>query len=132
MEQLLNGLAHVGVYVSDVERSRKFYEDILGFTYIGQSVMDSDQGPTDLIFLKQGDLTLELVHKQTFLKNCNGYVDHIAFSVKNVEEVEKKLREQGVKFQQSTVRHEPQILSGIHFIHFYGPDGERLELYRED
>ena len=27
----IHGLAHVGVFVSDLERSKRFYRDVLGF-----------------------------------------------------------------------------------------------------
>ena len=45
---MLKEVMHIGITVSDIERSIKFYRDILGLTFKGQAVMEGKE--TDALF----------------------------------------------------------------------------------
>jgi len=67
-----NVMNHMGQCVSDLERSRTFYEKALGFTY--WRTLELDDSPSDkllqlqsplgfrALYLKQGTFVLELLH----------------------------------------------------------------------
>lgn len=49
---MLKGITHVGVTVSDIERSIAFYRDVLGLKYIGRLTMKGEE--TDRLFGRAG------------------------------------------------------------------------------
>jgi lactoylglutathione lyase len=54
-----------------------------------------------------------------------GIVNHLAFSVENVEEEMTRLKQLGVEFDNDIPR---VVLGGVKIAFFTGPDGEVLEL----
>ena len=49
---MLKHIAHVGVTVSNLERSIDFYQNVLGLSYKGQMVMEGEA--TDTLFGTKG------------------------------------------------------------------------------
>lgn len=70
-------LAHIGVYVHDLERSVRFYQDVLDFVQIFRY---ENQG-TPIAFLQNGTCVLELIEKPASAGRTDGRVDHIALAV---------------------------------------------------
>ncbi len=126
----IKGLAHIGVFVSDLKKSKKFYEDVLGFETIWEcGVKESDGTVTDVAFVKNGDLTLELVRLETLQNRADGIADHVAMSVDNIEMVKDILLERGIVFETKEIVFCQDVFSnGSKWILFRGPDNERLEL----
>ena len=119
----VKGLAHIGVFVKDVEASVKFYRDILGFT-----VTDKADVGSKLVFANAGTCLLELIQPKEYKPRVPGQVDHIAIEVKGIEEMRAYLEEKGVKVP-AEVGVMPNLLGGVKNIFFEGPDGERIEFF---
>ena len=52
---------HVGVFVSDMDRSVKWYEEMLGYKLMFKKVFDlPNQGPVLMAWIKNGDSYIEL------------------------------------------------------------------------
>lgn len=49
---MLNEIVHIGITVSDMERSISFYRDILGLEYKGELMMEGPE--TDTLFRLSG------------------------------------------------------------------------------
>ena len=119
------GLAHVGVFVRDLEVSKKFYCDILGF----EIIWECEVGMDHVAFVKKGDLCLELVLPANAPCCGDGMVDHIAMRVKNIETVRDALKTKGIVFETDDVVFNDRVFpNGSKWILFRGPDGEHLEL----
>ncbi|GAA1354559.1 VOC family protein [Streptomyces beijiangensis] len=120
---------HVGLNVTDLDRSLVFYADVLGFQVLGEG----KEGESRYAFLGQ-DGTLVL----TLWQQADGAYDralaglhHLAFQVDAIEDVkaaEEQLRSHGADFAHDGVvaHHEGASSGGIFF---HDPDGTRLEIY---
>ncbi|MEV6953243.1 VOC family protein [Streptomyces sp. NPDC051183] len=119
---------HVGLNVTDLDRSLVFYRDVLGFGLLGEG----KEGDRRFAFLGQdGELVLTLWQQAS-----GGYapaaagLHHLALSAGTIEEVreyEERLRGLGVEFAyEGVVAHAEGAASGGIF--FHDPDGVRLEI----
>jgi catechol 2,3-dioxygenase-like lactoylglutathione lyase family enzyme len=121
---------HIGLNVSDLGRSRDFYTRAFGFRVVNES---SEPGRA-FAFLADGDGRLVL----TLWQQSAGRFDaarpglhHLSFQADGIDAVraiERRLREDGVKFlYDGVVPHAEGADSGGIF--FEDPDGIRLEVY---
>lgn len=120
---------HIGLNVSNLERSRDFYQAVFGFEASGES----QEADRRFVFLSRGKtlvLTLWQQSEGRFDKSFPG-LHHLSFQVEAIEEVQKaerKLREMQAKLiYDGVVPHSEGGQSGGIF--FEDPDGIRLEIY---
>ncbi|MFE9576134.1 VOC family protein [Nocardia sp. NPDC006044] len=125
--QLATG--HIGLNVSDLERSVDFYRRALGFEQLGASA----DGERKWAFLGAGGrLSLTLWQQSTgaFSVETPG-LHHLSFQVDSIDQVravEAVLREHSVRIlHDGVVAHGEGAASGGIF--FTDPDGIRLEVY---
>src|SRR5262245_52089496 len=125
----LAGLGHVLLRVMDLERSKKFYADVLGFHILEE---DPEHGGTFMALPGQShaiDLfavtDAEAAERQT--PGVRG-LGHIAFRLESeagLKDAYATLREHGVEILR-TIDHVSQKS-----IYFHDPDGNMLEIYYE-
>jgi len=123
----MSKLAHIGIVVTDVERSKNFYKEFCGCEP-GNLIQDDRY---KLQYLDAGGQTIILLQRlpsdPEAPRRC-GVHDHIAFQVQNIDTAVEKLRAAGVKLQM----HEPKVeIIGAKIFYFEGPDGERLEYVQD-
>ncbi len=124
------GLAHIGVFVADIEVSKAFYTDVLGFECFDESVVKADDGDVVIAFIRLGSCVLELVQfPESKQRSTDSVIAHIALDVKNIENVQAYLLEKGVKFETEKPVELSMIFdNGVKYLMFAGPDGEVLEI----
>ena len=121
----IEGLAHVGFFVDDLERSLKFYTEILGFT---QDCTWNVPG-VRVALLHLGDCTLEMMQFEQPKPFAAGRYDHLALRVDDIEAVWNELKAKGVKFNTEEIIVDPGWgTTGARYILFPGPDGETIEI----
>ncbi len=119
---------HIGLNVTDLERSLDFYRDALDFQVIGEG---KAEGRRFAFLGLDGELVLTLWEQAdgAYAPAAAG-LHHLAFSAGAVEEVrayEARLRGLGVAFAyEGVVAHGEGAASGGIF--FHDPDGTRLEI----
>ena len=122
-------MGHVGLNVSDLGRSKRFYQDLLGF----ELKLESEEHGRKFVLLGRGPqilLTLWEQAKGRYAPAQAG-LHHLSFQAERLEDVraaEKRLQDQGVEFRYTgVVPHAGGSSSGGIF--FYDPDGIRLEIF---
>ncbi|MGR4879023.1 VOC family protein [Streptomyces sp. LARHCF249] len=119
---------HVGLNVTDLDRSLAFYRDALGFQAMGEG---KEEGRRFAFLGQDGELVLTLWQQAdgAFAPASPG-LHHLALSAGAIEEVreyEERLRSLGVEFAyEGVVAHGEGAASGGIF--FHDPDGIRLEI----
>jgi catechol 2,3-dioxygenase-like lactoylglutathione lyase family enzyme len=131
-------LAHYSIRAPDLEASRKFYTDVMGFrvgyrphfpfpgVWLYQSDDESEYGIVHIIGSGQsGSRGLEqyLGERSTQGSNDTGAFDHIAFSATDLLGMRARLLGLKVDFQERTV---PSL--GLHQIFLRDPAGVVIEL----
>ncbi|GAB2499962.1 VOC family protein [Nocardiopsis aegyptia] len=120
---------HVGLNVTDIERSRDFYNRLLSLETIGEG---KEEGREFALLGRDGRLVVTLWQQSTHaFRTDSAGLHHLSFQVETIEEVrrtEAELRAAGVEFAyDGVVPHGEGAASGGIF--FHDPDGIRLEIY---
>ena len=126
MAKGLTGLAHIGVRVSDMERSLKFYVNDLGMELIDYYT----RGTTILGFVQAGTCILELIYSPN-VNVCAlkpGQVDHVSLECDDIEAFMKSI--DGKVEVLSPIGEMPDVMGGTKNVFFKGPDDERIELFQ--
>jgi len=121
---MIQGIHHVAVRVSDLERSIAFYADAFGFAVRSRTQLASG---ARIAFLAHagGGCELELIAGLHDHHAGDGLVHHLAFLVDDVDDAWARLAAAGVTMLDAA----PETLaSGRRLFSFRGPDGERLQV----
>lgn len=144
--QLIQGLDHVSVTVSDLEVSVRFYRDILGFDLVARQTGDpSYLGPItgypnvrlEAAFLEMpGGIALELFQfshpagrahdPETF----HPLASHICLAVRDVGRLWEELGRAGVAFRSPPIVVSSGVNKGGISCYLRDPDGYTIELYQ--
>ena len=120
-------LGHTVVFVSDIERSKKFYADVLGFKVSDQ--YPSSMMPGGMVFLRcNGDHhCLALVGGKNGEANGKS-LHHIAFELATLDEVFRA--RDHLKTHGTKIVFEGRRRAGCQVaVEFLDPDGHHLELF---
>jgi lactoylglutathione lyase len=124
-------LLHTMLRVGDLDRSIKFYTEILGMTLLRQK--DYPEGKFTLAFLgygnEQENTVLELTHNwDTSSYDLGNGFGHLAIAVDDVYQATEQIRQQGGKI----LRDAGPMNAGSTIIAFVeDPDGYQIELLTE-
>lgn len=112
---------HISHITTDLEASRAFYRDVLGFRTIQRP---NFQFPGAWLFNYgvQVHLIVDDAAPQP-ARTVSTRVDHIAFHVDDTDVVEQLLREHGVEYRTSKVAD-----TGVTQLFFCDPDGNHIEI----
>ncbi len=139
----LQRLTHIGICVSDLERSLHFYRDLLGFREVSKLAVSGDVPSTLLeiegvnlqaVYLERDGTTIELLfytepgHRGDGLARPMNQLGltHLSFSVDDFETTLASLRAAGVDVLEGTRVDSEAIRSSAVFL--TDPDGTRVEL----
>lgn len=132
MNLKINRLQHVGIPVTDIQRSEVFYTQ-LGFKNVMSSTFEINGEPGGKVtMLQSGETIIELYQMpptelEKIRQRSDGHIDHLAFDVDDVDATFQLLKAEGYKVLEDA----PVFLAfwskGCKYFNIMGPDGERLE-----
>lgn len=131
-KDLVNKVDHIGIAVSSLEESIKFYQEVLGLELHGTEVVEEQK--VKVAFLPIGDTEVELLEATTpdsaiakFIETKGQGVQHIAFRVDNIEAALDEMRAKGIRL----IDEKPRYGAGgarIAFLHPKSTNGVLIEL----
>ncbi|HSY74697.1 MAG TPA: VOC family protein [Dongiaceae bacterium] len=121
-------LLHTRYRVNDLERTVKFYRDVLGLAEVKRH--KSPRG-SELVFM-QADGSEELIELCHFPGSepvkCQPDLTHLAFEVESLDEFAKHLEKHGLKFSDGPTTSS----SGTTFAFVDAPEGYEIELIQKN
>ena len=130
----MTGIHHVALTVTDLERSLRFYTQVLGFRQ--GRWLRGPGGPSEIVFVEvPGGGRVELFHYAEGTvaapprrdNHTTGW-NHVAFGVPDIDAAVQGLQSKGVTF---TVLPAAKGTAPIRVAFFADPDGNTLELFEE-
>lgn len=145
---MISGMHHCSVAVLNLERSVKFYRDILGLEllYIAKDHGDEEtskgvgveNAKMDIAMFKAGNTNVELIEYKNPKGRpydrlpCDIGCMHLAFQVQDINKVYIELVDKGIKFNSPPIRITEGSLKGWKWTYFPDPDGAQLELVEQN
>jgi lactoylglutathione lyase len=85
----LQGFQHLGLPVTDLERSKAFYEN-LGLEEVMRTALPAEDEAIQVVMLRKDDFTIELYQlagqeRREIAARHDGHIDHIALNVRDIE-----------------------------------------------
>jgi catechol 2,3-dioxygenase-like lactoylglutathione lyase family enzyme len=136
-------VTHIGICVADLERSIRFYRDLLGFQYLSELRVAGEPTNTLLelsdvdlraVYLERDGVRIELLNyasppaeppPRARRMNEHG-LTHLSFRVTELAALKERLRSAGVKIVDRTYFEFPAFEAAAVMIE--DPDGQRIEL----
>ncbi len=128
----LSHIEHIGIAVSNLEDSIKYYEEVLGLHCY--SIEEVREQKVRTAFFKLGQTKIELLESTDpegpigkFIEKRGQGVHHLAFAVKDIKGALKDLEEKGVSLIDKTPRKGAEGLD-IAFLHPKSTHGVLMEI----
>ena len=131
MNLKINSFQHLGIPVSNLDVSEKFYER-LGFSNVMSSPFEKNGETGKVAMMEKNGMIIEIYQLppselEEIKSRKDGHIDHIAFDVDDIDVTYKALKENNF----NPVEEEPVFLpywkKGCRYFAILGPDGEKLE-----
>ena len=121
-------IGHVGIYAQDLERSARFYTEVLGFQ-VTDIIAPDGPLPGGAVFLRCAtDHHAIALFQATDENKAGGSLHHIAMEVPTIDEL-VRVREH-LRMHQVQIDLDGRRGAGVQLVvEFRDPDGHRLEIY---
>ncbi|HEY9576411.1 MAG TPA: methylmalonyl-CoA epimerase [Pseudobacillus sp.] len=103
----MNGVDHIGIAVSSLEETLRFYTEQLGLTLMGIEEVLSEQ--VKVAFIDGGNVKFELLEPMSsesavakFIEKRGQGIHHVAFRVENIEQRIQEIKENGIRMINDT------------------------------
>ena len=127
----VQGFQHLGLPVTDIARSRAFYER-LGFRAVFETTLPAEGGAIQVAMLDLSGFVLELYQLvgadlAGIAARGDGHVDHLALNVADIEQAWGAARAAGLTPLEDAPVFLPFWDKGCKYFTVRGPDGEKVE-----
>lgn len=124
---------HLGIMTNSIDTLSRWYRDEVGFEFSEEHIIPGDP-ELRLLFLKKGNLTLELIQKgsgEDFSGLAHGHWDHFALDCSDLKGLLARMRGRGITVADSD-GDDPVVLAdfleeGVAYFTLQSPNGEKVE-----
>ncbi len=125
------GFQHLGLPVTNIERSEAFYSQ-LGFKTVMKTDLPADSDAVKVIMMELKGFVLELYQLvgnelAEVRGRVDGHIDHLALDVQDIERAFEDMRASGLTILEDAPVFLPFWDKGVKYFNVRGPDGERVE-----
>jgi catechol 2,3-dioxygenase-like lactoylglutathione lyase family enzyme len=123
---LVDGFSHLVVQVTDLDRSEKFYQEVLGLDWVGRNLVN-EKGPNALLKTNTGQMVLliQVPEVEPFRPNSNSIHHAWLLTVEQYKRAQERLKAFGYSIEDS--REEFRAM-GERSMDIYDPDGHRYQI----
>jgi glyoxylase I family protein len=123
---LVDGFSHLVVQVTDLDRSEKFYQEVLGLDVVGRDLV-KEEGPTSLLKTNTGQMVLlvQVPEVEPFRPNSNSIHHAWLLTVEQYKRAQERMKTFGYNIEDS--REEFRAM-GERSMDIYDPDGHRYQV----
>lgn len=146
---MFRGLHHFNLIVSDMKKTKAFYNGVLGLEIALETEIEDDEFSRGVglpgtkvlaTFFKLPNNnglieTFQYVHPESTPIPANAHANdggwqHLCFQVDDIERTSEALKAKGVEFLSTpvTISKQHPYFAGVRFCYFHGPDREVLEI----
>lgn len=116
----ISGLGHIALKVSNINKSKAFYHDVLGLPYSGAHDDES------MVFFRADDHHNLALFAVEVVDSINPTLDHVAFKL---EGGKRELDLARLELESNGIKVNPYSHREVESLYFYDPDGNQIELY---
>ena len=118
------GVAHIGLPTNDLKKTIEFYKS-LGFEVILETY--NEKAKEKVAFLQIQNYCIESFENGQSVM-ADGAYQHVALDVRDIEEMYKKICENGYEVITDGIEQLPFWDNGVKFFMIKGPNEERIEV----
>lgn len=107
------------IHVKNLEKSRRFYEDIVGLK-VDRTV---DAGTRQILFMGEGETQVELVYEPEKRRIDVGEDINLGFQIESLDEMMAFVEEKGIKIEAGPMQPNPHVK----FFYVKDPDGLMIQ-----
>ena len=127
----INSFQHLGIPVTDLKKSEKFYES-LGFKNVMSSPFEDNGDIGNVSMMEKSGMIIEIYQLPAsglaeIRTRKDGHIDHIAFDVDDIDAAFSELKNRSFNVLEEQPVFLPYWENGCKYFTILGPDGERLE-----
>lgn len=128
----LQGLQHLGLPVTNLERSKDFYAQ-LGFIEAMRTDIQPQMEVIQVAMMQHENFMIELYQLgqedlQEITKRADGHIDHVALNVLDIEQAYLEIKASGLEILEDNAPvYLPFWEHGVKYFTVRGPDGEKIE-----
>ncbi len=123
---LVDGFSHLVVQVTDLERSEKFYQEVLGLDLVGRDLVNEEK-PNSLLQMNTGQMVVlvQVAKVEPFRPNTNSIHHAWLLTVEQYGRAQERMKAFGYSIEDS--REEFRAM-GERSMDIYDPDGHRYQV----
>jgi catechol 2,3-dioxygenase-like lactoylglutathione lyase family enzyme len=119
----LKAVRHTGINISDVNKSKEFYGQVIGMTELPRPEL-----PIPGAWYECNGVQVQLIGHSETMKGA-GVGPHIALQVEDLEQAKQELKARGIAFQELTP---PPSMRANPVVFVRDPDGNVVELRTDE
>lgn len=131
LEGNIRGLQHLGLPVTDLERSKAFYGQF-GFKVVMTAELPSGDDAIRVAMMAIDGPVIELYQlvgdeRAAIGRRGDGHIDHVALDVADIDRAFEEVRAAGLETLEDAPVYLPFWDKGVKYFNVRGPDGEKVE-----